>query len=249
MNSESGDIEAEGRYGKPYECEGCGCFTVTALKIVMKRRKEKFLTEAGKDDDVMKLLFINACARERGISRTLELCDTFIEAFCEKHPETVVEELNLFRSVIKCYGIGEAERRDELVGRGRFSDEMFDAAHDFAAADVILVGAPCWDMSFPAVLKAYIENICVNRITFQYTSKGSEGLAAFSNMVYLTTCGGYLKDNSFGAAYMEGIAHFLGKGKYVSCCAEGLDILGNDAEAIMTCAKCDIRGIVDGLVC
>ena len=74
---------------------------MTALKIVVKRRKEKFLTEAGKDDDVMKLLFINACARERGISRTLELCDTFIEAFCEKHPETVVEELNLFRSGIK----------------------------------------------------------------------------------------------------------------------------------------------------
>ena len=26
-------------------------------------------------------------------------------------------------------------------------------------------------------------------------------------------------------------------------------LLGNDAEAIMTCAKCDIRGIADGLVC
>lgn len=195
----------------------------------------------------MKLLFVNACMRERGASRTLELCDTFLETFCAKHPEAVVEELNLLQKGVNYYSIEEIARRDELIGQKRFSNEMFDLAHAFAKADVILVGAPCWDMSFPAILKVYVENICVDQITFHYTANGPEGLSAFSNMVYLTTCGGYLEANRFGEAYLEGIAHFLGKGRYTSYCAEGLDMQGNDIEAIMRSAKRNIQKLANDL--
>lgn len=185
----------------------------------------------------MKLLFVNACPRERRISRTLELCDTFIKTFREKNTEIVVEELNLFQAGVQCYGIEEIEHRDELIGQKLFSDKMFDRARDFALADIILVGAPYWDLSFPAVLKAYVEAICVNNITFHYTANGPEGLSDFSNMIYLTSSGGYPGEKRFGETYMEGIAHFLGKGEFDSFCAEGLDIQGNNVEAIMEEAK------------
>lgn len=185
----------------------------------------------------MKLLFVNACPRGRGVSRTLELCDTFIKTIREKNPEVVVEELDLFRAGVHCYGIEEIQHRDELIAQNVLADEIFNLAHRFAAADIILVGAPYWDLSFPAILKAYVEAVCVNNITFHYTEKGPEGLSVFSNMIYLTSCGGYPGEKRFGETYMEGIAHFLGKGEYTSFCAEGLDIQGNDVEAIMTEAR------------
>lgn len=185
----------------------------------------------------MRLLFVNACPRERGVSRSLELCDTFIESFREKNPDVIVEELNLFKTGVHCYGIEEIERRDSLIKQKDLSDKMFDMAHKFASADIILVGAPYWDLSFPAILKAYVEAVCVNTITFHYTASGPEGLSAFSKMVYLTSCGGHPGSKRFGETYMEEIANFLGKGEYVSFCAEGLDIQGNDVEAIMKTAK------------
>lgn len=192
----------------------------------------------------MKLLFVNACPRGREVSRTLELCDAFMETFREKNPGVLVEELDLFRAGVHCYGMEEIQRRDELIAQDCLSDEMFDLAHGFASADMILVGAPYWDLSFPAMLKAYVENVCVNNITFRYTADGPEGISSFSKMIYLTSCGGYPGDKRFGEAYMEGIAHFLGKGEYASFCAEGLDIQGNDVRAIMEEAKRKVRELV-----
>ena len=42
----------------------------------------------------------------------------------------------------------------------------------FAAADVIVIAAPYWDLMFPAVLKTYLENITVTGITFCYSDQG-----------------------------------------------------------------------------
>lgn len=46
---------------------------------------------------------------------------------------------------------------------------MFKYAHEFANADLIVIAAPFWDLSIPALLKVYIENIAVDGITFEYS--------------------------------------------------------------------------------
>ena len=45
---------------------------------------------------------------------------------------------------------------------------MFYYARQFAEADQIVIAAPFWDLSFPAILKAYMEQITVSGITFEY---------------------------------------------------------------------------------
>ena len=40
---------------------------------------------------------------------------------------------------------------------GALDDPLLDYARQFARADQILIAAPCWDLSFPAVLRAYLE--------------------------------------------------------------------------------------------
>ena len=43
-----------------------------------------------------------------------------------------------------------------------------DIAKTFAQADEIVVAAPYWDLSFPSILKVYLEHVCVTGITFHY---------------------------------------------------------------------------------
>lgn len=65
---------------------------------------------------------------------------------------------------------------------------MFDIGKDFAEADEIVIGAPYWDLSFPAALKIYIEHAAVMGVTFHYTEEGRcEGLCRAKHLTYITT--------------------------------------------------------------
>lgn len=188
-----------------------------------------------------RILFINSCPSERGISRTLRLCDCFIQNNVKNND--IIEEVNLYNNKINCYSAQEMKKRNELVINKKFNDDMFKYARQFAMADKIIIGAPYWDLSFPSVLKAYIEMICVNGITFHYTNKGAEGLSKFSKMMYITSCGGYSQGKEFGSQYIKAISEFLGKGEYMDYTAMGLDIIDNDVEEIMKKALKEIKAL------
>lgn len=188
------------------------------------------------------ILFINSCAREPGVSRTLNLCETFIDELKNKSSFNLLE-LKLFSMGLGPLNNENIEKRDALLAQKAYSDDFFALSRQFAAADKIIVGAPYWDLSFPAVLKNYLEAICVNGITFHYTAQGPEGLSKFRSCVYLSSSGGYPGTKNYGAQYMEGICGFLGKGSFSSYTAEGLDIVTNNVEAILEKARKELRDL------
>lgn len=77
---------------------------------------------------------------------------------------------------------------------------MFRYAKQFAYADTIIIAAPYWDLSFPSMLKVYIENIYVTGIVSKYGKDGVPiGLCKASELTYVTTAGGpYNPDFSYG---------------------------------------------------
>ena len=92
----------------------------------------------------------------------------------------------------------------------------------------------CPDLSFPSVLKLYIENIYVTGIVSEYTAEGlPHGLCNADELIYVTTAGGpYDEDYSFG--YIKELAEkYLGIKKTVLIKAEMLDVEGFDAELIV----------------
>ena len=178
------------------------------------------------------ILFINACVRKE--SRTKELADTLL-----KNQKEPVEEV--FLNSIHFPLVDEAflNRRDDLIDRRDFSDPVFDLAKQFAEADEIVIAAPFWDLSFPAVLKQYFEQINVRGITFFYTPEGVPvGLCRAKRLTYITTVGGDFFPEEFGYGYVRALAqNFYGIPEFRLIKATGLDIVGADVSALMNSAK------------
>ena len=174
----------------------------------------------------MKILFVNACVR--GESRTERLC----RAYLRRHAAGIeVEELRLESARLAPFDGAMLKQRDEDIAAGDFSSDRYRFAKAFAGADLVLIGAPYWDFSFPSMLKVYFEHICVNGITFYYDKGRPVSLCRGKKLVYITTAGGFV-----GASlreYLEELNALFGFEKVTLLKAEGLDIQGNDPEAIL----------------
>ena len=130
---------------------------------------------------------------------------------------------------------GEMEaRRSKLIDAGRLDDPMFAPARSFASAELIVICAPYWDFAFPACLKTLIEHVCVRTLTFTYVNDRPVGLCRAENLVYLTSAGGFIGENNWGGDYLRAVTgQLLGVKRFHQISAEGLDVLGADAGAIL----------------
>ena len=191
----------------------------------------------------MKALFVNACLRGAD-SRTLRLCEAFWQA-AEAHgvqPECV----ELAALQLAPYSAEDAAERERRIEAEDWAAPCFRLARQLAEADFVLVGAPYWDLMFPAALKVYLEHVCARNVTFRYREDGALlGLCRAPRAVYLTTAGGPIGTNDFGTAYLRAVLGMLGIPKLDAVRAEGLDIAGNDAEAILQPAMAQARRLAD----
>lgn len=189
----------------------------------------------------MKVLFVNACVRGED-SRTDQLCRDYIS----KLPaDAVVTEINLDELAIKPLDKHMLQKRDYLLASKDFSDSIFDYAKQIMEADHVIIGAPYWDLSFPALLKIYLEQCSVTGLTYIYNEKGiPEGQCKAKSLSYITTSGGPIGDFNFGYDYIRGLCMLFGIPKTCFISAEALDVWGNDVDAIMAAAKEKITEII-----
>ena len=180
------------------------------------------------------ILFINGCIREN--SRTLELAKAVLG---REHGD--IQEVLLYPDGPDGLDAEKLRLRDELLAKKEFDHPMFRWARQFAAADTIVLAAPYWDLAFPTKVRAYLEEVTVSGITFQYGHGGiPQGLCRARRLIYVTTAGGPIFAN-FGFEYVKAMAQgFYGISDVSLVKAEGLDIWGADAEGIIARAKAEI---------
>ena len=196
----------------------------------------------------MKLLFVDACPRDPAVSRTYRLCEAFCAAFADSHPGWVIQRVRLADLDLPPFDGQRVLAREALVDADAFDAPEFALARDLAACDLLLIGAPYWDLSFPAMLKLWVEHIFVRRLTFVYTPEGDPvGLCKARSVMYLTTAGSPVGENDFGETYLRGVTGLLGMGPLSSVRAEGLDIQTNDAEALLAQAMQKARELARSL--
>lgn len=185
-----------------------------------------------------KVLYIKANAKLEGESRTFKISDSFIEEYKKNNPEDEIVTLDLYKEGIDFLPMG---RLDEIRGskEGEGKDHpILKYAFQFLEADKYVVAEPLWNLGIPAILKAYIDYICVSGITFKYTANGPVGLCQGKKAVNITGRGGVYSEPPFsdfemGDKYLRTIFGFMGVTDYTTIAADGLDVIGNDINAIV----------------
>ena len=193
-----------------------------------------------------KVLYIKANPKEDGQSRTFKISDFFMEEYKKLHPDDEIQTLDLYKENIGFLGLKDLEdigsKKDGTVG----DSKVLKYAYEFAKADKYIFAAPMWNLSFPAILKAYIDYITISGITFKYTEKGPVGLLENKKAIHIVSRGGYHEGTPYemGDKYIKIILNFLGVSDIQSIIVEGLDIQGVNIDEKIKQGKEDVIKII-----
>lgn len=90
-----------------------------------------------------------------------------------------------------------------------YSDALVE---ELKAADLIVIGAPVYNFSVPAALKAWIDQISRAKLTFEYTPDGPVGLLEGKTALIAAASGGVPigSEADFATGYLRHVLGFIG---------------------------------------
>jgi FMN-dependent NADH-azoreductase len=120
---------------------------------------------------------------------------------------------------------------------------------EFLAADIVVVGAPMYNLSIPSQLKAWFDRIAVAGKTFRYTANGPQGLAGSKRVIVASSRGGFYGPGTPGAAlehqesYLRAFFKFLGITDVTIVRAEGVNISPEQRTKSIDAAKAELTSL------
>lgn len=192
----------------------------------------------------MNILCIDASIRTD--SRTKELANYLLKQL----GDNTVKEVKLDKECIPSLKLETLEHRTNLANDMNFDDPIFYYAKEYVDADLIIIIAPFWDLSFPSTLKTYIEAINIPNFTFKYDEKGSPiGLCSANRLIYITTSGGKIETDKYGFGYIKDLAQkYHGIKDVDKIEAENLDIIDAKIDEELDKAKKQIDKLVKEII-
>jgi len=161
------------------------------------------------------ILQINSSGRYEG-SVTRQLTELVVNQIQRSQPELnlVKRELATGLPFIDEQWIGAnftpADQRDESHKEAlSFSDELVG---ELQKADHIVIAAPIYNFSIPAVLKAWIDLVARAQLTFRYTANGPEGLLKGKKAYVAVASGGVPigSEMDYASTYLKQVLGFIG---------------------------------------
>lgn len=188
-----------------------------------------------------KILYIKANAKPEGTSRTFRISDRFIQSYQQQHPGDEIITLDLYQEGIRMLTAEDIQTVFGPKNEQSRSHPILKYAYQFAEADKYVIAEPLWNLSIPAILKAYIDYVSVTGITFRYTENGPVGLCQGRKAINITARGGSYSEGpgsayEMGDRYLRAIFGFFGITDFETISAEALDVIGNDVEGIVNTA-------------
>ncbi|HEX7913276.1 MAG TPA: NAD(P)H-dependent oxidoreductase [Paraburkholderia sp.] len=199
----------------------------------------------------MKLLHIDSSILGHG-SVSRDLSADVVATFKGRHPELTLTRLDLAATPI-----GHLTAAHLAAAQGAPVDEALKAdvalgqiaLEDFLAADIVVIGAPMYNLGVPSQLKAWIDRISVAGKTFRYGEHGPVGLCGGKKLVISSSRGGVYSGASPAAAYdhqetyLKAAFGFLGIADITFIRAEGV-AMGEEARSdAMASAKKDTAAL------
>ncbi len=167
------------------------------------------------DQRTLNILEISASARQDGsISRRLSA--DLLSALEQRHGDVRITRRDLSKGLpfvdedwVSANFTPEEERTASQREVLAHSDDL---VAELRAADIVVIAAPIYNFSIPAVLKAWIDMIARARLTFRYTESGVEGLLKDKQAYVIAPSGGVSVGSGadFATPYLRHALAFVG---------------------------------------
>ncbi|EOU1465136.1 TPA: FMN-dependent NADH-azoreductase [Clostridium perfringens] len=179
-----------------------------------------------------KVLYIKANIKNEGESRTFKVSDSFVEEYKKNNPEDEIIILDLYKENIDFLRADDLGKLFGPKDEESKNNSILKYAYQFADADKYIIAAPMWNLSFPAILKAYIDYVSVSGITFKYTAEGPVGLLNNKKAVHIVSRGGGYDNSPYemGDRYLRTILGFFGIKDIETIGIDNLDVIGVNVE-------------------
>ncbi len=165
--------------------------------------------------NVQRILHIDSSGRyEESVSR--QLSQYLVENLLKQFPDAAVTRRDLAlglpfvnEAMIDAYftpSPNRTPRQHRLLAK---SDSLIQ---ELKSADMVVFGIPIYNLSVPAVVKAYIDLICRAGETFHYTDSGPEGLLSDRKTYIVISSGSTTIESEldFVSGYMRQVLNFMG---------------------------------------
>ena len=179
-----------------------------------------------------RILEISASARGDGSMSRL-LTRDLLDALEARHGDVSITRRNVAEGLpfvdadwVVATNTPEEDRTEAQRQTLAFSDELVE---ELVAADILVIGAPIYNFSVPASLKAWIDLVARVRRTFRYTENGPIGLLEGKKAFVLVPSGGVPVGSpvDFATPYLRHALSFVGITDVHFVGAQGAD-RGND---------------------
>ncbi len=209
-----------------------------------------------------KLLYIVANSKPEEISSSKTVCRALVNSIMDKYKDLSLEELDLYNKHIPRPKYSYFSSRSTLVSADALLkltvqeqndvQQMLKLCDQFVAASVYIVASPMWSLSFPAILKDYIDCIIQAEKTITFTNKKPEGLLNDRprTFIYVQSSGANIPwimkpilDK--GLNYVEDIMKFIGISKFEELLIDGTGTTETEKSEAIEKAKSKIDTIID----
>jgi FMN-dependent NADH-azoreductase len=199
----------------------------------------------------MKLLHVDSSILGQG-SVSRDLSADVVKTFRTRHAGLAVDRLDLAATPIGHLTAGHLAAAQGAAVDPALQDDVVlgqVALEQFLAADIVVVGAPMYNLGVSSQLKAWIDRISVAGKTFRYGEHGPVGLCGGKKLVIASSRGGVYSAGSPAAGYdhqetyLKAAFGFLGITDITFVRAEGV-AMGPDARtAALASAKKDTAAL------
>lgn len=169
-------------------------------------------------------------------SMSIKLGNKIVEKIKEKYPDSIIKERNLARTLfpyLEEIHIGSffTPTESHTIEQAEAIKHSDEAIAELQEADIIVIDAPMYNFSIPAVLKSYIDHIIRAGVTFRYSEKGPEGLLKNKKAYIASTSSGIYSEGAyqafdFAVPYMKSILGLIGITDVTVFRVEGLNVQG-----------------------
>lgn len=211
-----------------------------------------------------KLLYITVNSKPEELSASKRVGRAFVNRFLEKYSDFQVEELDLYECHIPRLEYEYFEKRNCMIKEGDFNkldSKQQDEVHkivkltdQFKEADVYVIAAPMWSLSFPAPLKEYIDCIVMDGKTISISKDKVEGLLSDKprGMAYIQSSGGEIPwilraVMNRGINYIEDIMKLMGIKKFQELLVDGTGTTEEEKQEAIDKAIEKIDGIIEDI--